>query len=387
MPYTKSRQLVSRIMAAPNKHKMKILVGLSGGVDSAVTAFLLKEQGHDVAGATMSIQDQSLKLSSKANSCISGDEKAQHEEIAKIADYLQIPFHIVDCRDEYKKQVLNNFRQEYLSGRTPNPCVRCNSFIKFGALLRECETQGIEFDKFATGHYARIVKPGTDHASTRYAIQIAADTQKEQSYFLYRLSQEQLAKLMFPLGGLTKAEVREIARRAGLFVSEKKESQDFCENYSELLGIADRKGNIVNTSGKVLGEHNGFWHFTVGQRRGLSIAAERPLYVIRIDSQSNEVVVGYDNEALTDSFAVTDIVSGLLDVQSMKSGEEQEMMVRVRSSQELKKCTIRVAQSTIPHNPSTEIICKLHEPQRAISPGQSAVFYRDNCILFGGVIA
>ncbi|MDR2337798.1 MAG: tRNA 2-thiouridine(34) synthase MnmA [Deltaproteobacteria bacterium] len=353
---------------------MKILVGLSGGVDSATAAYILKEAGHEVVGVTMAILDPGLKLNAKADSCLSADEATHIREAEDVAKFLDIPFYIIDCKEEYKKLVLENFKQEYLSGRTPNPCVRCNSLIKFGALLQGSARQGIRFDKFATGHYAQIVQH-----NGRYAIKRGGDPKKDQSYFIYRLSQEQLSNLMFPLGAYTKREVRELARSAGLPVSEKKESQDFYGgDYAELLGEPDRKGKIVDTHGKVLGEHNGFWYYTIGQRKGLGVSAESPLYVVDIDVSRNEVVLGYESESLKTSFEVESVVSGALDV--VEKVCQLDVLVKVRSAQIPKPAKITIEEG------GAKILCELSEPQRSITPGQSAVFYRDDLVLCGGVI-
>ncbi len=380
---------------------MKVLVGLSGGVDSAVAAFLLKEQGHDVVCVSMAVSGSDLQLSPKANSCLGGDETKRIEEARNVAAFLGLPFYEIDCRDEYRRIVLDNFKQEYLAGRTPNPCVRCNGLIKFGALLRESEKKGLQFDKFATGHYAQITE-----VNGRYAIQCAVDKKKDQSYFIYRLTQEQLAKLIFPLGTMTKQEVREVARAAKLPVSEKKESQDFYSgDYSELLEEKDRKGKIIDINGKVLGEHNGFWHYTIGQRKGLAVSADSPLYVIDINACNNEVVLGYESDALQDTFEVINITSSLLDVEKVENHDvEREVLVKVRSAQQLQHAIIKIVKNNsiisgelmnnqVSQNvsddifkSSVKIICKLKEPQRSITPGQSAVFYCGETVICGGVI-
>ncbi len=259
---------------------MKVLVGLSGGVDSSVTACLLKQQGYEVIGATMSIWDKNTHFSgdAHADSCFSPHEEQDIEAARALCKKIGIPYYVLDCSTRYKQMVLENFKHEYKAGRTPNPCVMCNSYIKFNALPEEAAAQGIEFDKFATGHYAQVC---FDETRNRYVIKRGLDHSKDQSYFLYRLSQEQLSKVLMPLGGLTKKRVRELAREFGLEVSDKPDSQDFYTgDINDILQNEPQVGNFVTRDGRVLGQHQGIWHYTVGQRRGMGIDAVRPLYVL-----------------------------------------------------------------------------------------------------------
>ena len=259
---------------------MKILVGLSGGVDSAVTALILKQQGHTVIGATMSIwgkDGMALKAGHK-NACYGPDEKEDIEQARKIAEQIGIPYHVFNCVEQYEKIVLENFKSEYIQGRTPNPCIWCNALVKFGVLPHIARENGIEFDKFATGHYARV-----EEINGKYLLKRGLAPRKDQSYFLYRLTQEQLKNIILPLGEYTKDEIRKIAKENGLLVAEKPDSQDFYDgDYNELLGVKEKEGNIVDVNGNILGHHKGIWNYTIGQRKGLGVSSTEPLYVLSL---------------------------------------------------------------------------------------------------------
>ncbi len=353
---------------------MKIAVGMSGGVDSSVAALILKEQGHDVVGITMSIWDGSFAYThSGKNACYGPDEKEDIAEAERICAQLDIPFHVIECSQEYKKIVIEYFKNEYLSARTPNPCIVCNQKIKFGNMLSTAKASGIEFDKFATGHYAKIEY---DEETDRHLLKKGADKNKDQSYFLYKLSQQQLAGTLFPLGGMTKGEVREIARSAGLPVSEKEESQDFYSgDYRELLNVASAEGEIVDMNGRVIGNHKGIWNYTPGQRRGLGIANSEPLYVVRLESSSNRVVAGTKNDICSNSFVVRDINWIALH----RVSRSFTASVKTRSTQSGDNCVVELINSF-------SVKVNFTDTGTSISPGQSAVFYDGDTVIGGGII-
>ncbi|UCH43183.1 MAG: tRNA 2-thiouridine(34) synthase MnmA [Dehalococcoidales bacterium] len=351
----------------------KVAVGMSGGVDSSVAAALLKEQGYQVCGVTMQTWNGGLTapLEPRHGCCGPGEEE-DIEDAQNVARTLGFPLHVLDMRQEYENEVLDYFRQEYLAGRTPNPCFRCNRRIKFDGLLARSREYGIEFDFFATGHYARIKH---DPDSRRYLLKKARDTSKDQSYFLASLSQEQLSHSLFPLGDYTKEAVRKIALELGLKVKNKPDSQDFISGgYQSLFGKTEA-GRILDGEGNVLGEHRGISGYTIGQRRGLGIAAREPLYVTAIDAEENTVRVGFRNELYQDS-----LVAGSLNwiaIDDLK--EPARLMARIRSAQNEVPATVTPLGEDMVH-------VTFSEPQMAITPGQVVVFYRGDTVVGSGII-
>ena len=313
---------------------MKVAVGLSGGVDSAVTALLLKEKGYEVVGVTMALGRD-------------GEEKSV-AEAREVAAKIGIPLEVADLATPWHREVLKYVSDDYLAGRTPNPCVRCNEFVKFGLLPRWAfATLGC--DLFATGHYARL-----DGARLFRGV----DRAKDQSYFLYRVAPEIRARTLFPLGELTKPEVREIGRRAGIAAAERADSQDFCGgDVKALVNAAPRPGAIVRASdGQVLGEHPGFWNYTVGMRKGLGLGGGgTPYYVLRLDAERNEVLVGTREESLRHDVELRDCVGEI----------DKSLPVKVRSAGEPRL---------------------LKDGVSGVAPGQSAVFYRGDEVVGGGII-
>lgn len=349
-----------------------VAVGLSGGVDSTLTALLMQEQGYKVIGLSMSIYNKDIPaLKPAGRSCYGPDEKQDIKDIAAWAKKRGIEPHIIDLSEEYKQVVLKYFKECYLSGKTPNPCIMCNEKMKFGLLADKAHQMGVEFDYFATGHYARIEKQGD-----RYVIRKAVDAKKDQSYFLYRLSQAQLARTLFPLGEWMKEHTRELARARGLIQAEKADSQDFyAGEYTDLLEQTPRAGKIVLTNGQVVGTHQGFWNYTVGQRKGLGVAHPVPLFVVDIDADKNEVIVGTAEALLTASCFVGSCNWVALDKSPI---EPIKVMVKYRS-----------AGAAVPATLVREgagVRVRFETPQRAVSKGQSAVFYQEDIVLGGGII-
>ncbi|MBQ8459848.1 tRNA 2-thiouridine(34) synthase MnmA [bacterium] len=351
---------------------MKVLVGLSGGVDSSVAALILKQQGYDVIGATMSIwgKDGMALKSGHKNACYGPDEKEDIEQARKIAEQIGIPYYVFNCVEQYEKIVLENFKSEYIQGRTPNPCVWCNALVKFGVLPHMAKLNGIDFDKFATGHYARV-----EEENGRYLLKRAIAPNKDQSYFLYRLKQEQLSNIILPLGGYTKDEIRKIAQNNGLEVAQKPDSQDFYDgDYNELLGIDEKEGNIVDTQGNILGKHKGIWNYTIGQRKGIGVSSTEPLYVLELRKNTNEVVIGPADKTFKKSLTAVNL--NWIGIENLL--KPMNVTAKIRSTQQPAEVKI------IPNG--DKVIAEFEQLQKSIAIGQSVVFYEGDTVLGGGVI-
>jgi tRNA-specific 2-thiouridylase len=369
-------------MSNVEKNRPLVVVAMSGGVDSSLAAFLLKEKGYQVVGISMKLWDFKE---------VGGDTHPDGRccsiealnDARAVCEKMKIPHYVVDFKNDFKKEVISNFVEEYKEGRTPNPCIICNTKIKWHCLWEKAKALGA--DSLATGHYARIKY---DENSKKFLLLKGIDPTRDQSYALWGLSQENLSKTMFPLGELTKKKVRAKAKEHGLKVAEKAESQEICfvadDDYPRFIkewlenqgqGEKIQPGPIFNLRGEKIGEHSGVPFYTIGQRRGLSIALGRPLYVVRIDADENAVYVGENDDLFQSNF----IVSNLNWIAFDDLEKEAECEIKIRYQHQPKEGTI---------SPLTkdQVMVRFKKPERAITPGQSAVFYQDDVVLGGGVI-
>jgi tRNA-specific 2-thiouridylase len=351
----------------------RVIVGMSGGVDSSVTAALLKQAGHDVTGVTLNVWPDlpNMPEIQREDACCA---LGAVEDARRVADKLDIPYYVLNFREVFEQRVIKDFVQTYASGRTPNPCIRCNQFIKFDALLVKARQLGADY--VATGHYARI-----EHGAPN-RLRKAMDAQKDQSYVLYVMSQDRLAAAMMPLGEFTKSHTRAVAAELGLSVADKPESQDICfvpfKRYTEFIELYApevlQPGPIVNRDGTVLGEHHGIALHTVGQRRGLGIATGQPLFVTQLEPATNTVVVGGPEELLTSRCVVEEV--------NWIEGEPSEAPMRALAKARYRSrevgCTVR--------REAAGLCVNFDEPQRAITPGQALVLYDGEYVLGGGTI-
>lgn len=346
--------------------KERVLVAMSGGVDSSVSALILKKSGYDVVGV-------SLKLLSDKKDDRSCCSLSSVEDARKVASILGIPFYVLDAKDIFKKTVIKNFIEEYINGRTPNPCIKCNKFIKFDYLYNIAKELNCKY--LATGHYARIKKQNEHFYLIR-----AKDKNKDQSYFLYILRQEQLKNLLFPVGDLLKDEVRSIAKKFNLPIHNKKESSDICfipkKKYAEFIiekaGYKPQEGDILDKDKKVIGKHKGIIYYTYGQRKKIGISSSSPLYVISIDKENNTISVGRKDDLLREKVIAKD-VNFIVDIEKFSN---ITCKVRYRSEETL--CKIDKLNSVIS--------ITLLKPLWGVTPGQSIVFYSEDIVLGGGII-
>ena len=353
----------------------KVVVGMSGGVDSSVAAYLLKEQGYDVIGVTMQIWQEEDACSVEENGGCCGLSAV--EDARRVASALEIPYYVMNFKKEFRENVIDYFTDEYLSGRTPNPCIACNRYVKWEALLNHSMAIGAEY--IATGHYARIERL----ANGRYTLRRSATLAKDQTYALYNLTQEQLAHTLMPVGAYAKDEIRSIAEKIGLLVADKPDSQDICfvpdGDYASFIrentGREIPEGNFVTPDGKILGRHKGIIHYTVGQRKGLGLALGYPAFVLEIRPDTNEVVIGTYEESLTHTVRADRI--NFMSVEDLT--EPRRVFAKIRYNHKGAWCTVEKTGED-------EIVCRFEEPQRAVTPGQAVVLYDREYVLGGGTI-
>jgi tRNA-uridine 2-sulfurtransferase len=366
---------------------MKIAIAMSGGVDSSAAAAILKDQGHELVGFTMQLWNQRRGISVDKDGeplpsrCCSLDDVY---DARRVAEELGFPFYVLNLEREFEHDVVQPFVASYLKGETPIPCVSCNSRLKFESLDRLALSLGCE--KVATGHYARVEY---DTEANRYRLFRGRNLQKDQSYFLWELTQDQLSRSLFPLGEMSKPEVRQVAREQNLAVAEKAESQEICfVPDGDYAGFIDRylaaedaaeqipgEGELIDSAGRVVGKHDGIHRFTVGQRRGIGIAAARPLYVISIDAPTNKVVIGGSDELLSTEFTATGV--NWIALENPTTPVRAEVRVRYRHEP--------VPATIVPQDHNRACVA-FDEPQRAITPGQATVFYNGDEVVGGGWI-
>jgi tRNA-uridine 2-sulfurtransferase len=364
-----------------------IAVAMSGGVDSSTVAAMLRAEGHQVIGLTMQLWNQRRLAGHPGmpeaveGRCCSLDDVY---DARRVAETIGIPYYVVNHENRFERDVVRPFVQEYLSGRTPIPCSLCNNHLKFDQLL--IVAQQIGADAVATGHYARVA---FEHERGRWLLKRPRDRSKDQTYFLFGLTQEQLSRTLFPLGGMTKPEVRERARQHGLALAEKPDSQEICfvpgGDYKKFLdaylaeqgeSLPDTGGELVTTDGRVIGEHSGIHHFTVGQRKGLGVATGSPLYVLEIKGDRRQVIVGEQENLYSRTLLARRI--NLISVEQLR--EPMRVTVKIRHRHE-------PAVATIEKTRADEILVTFDQPQRAITPGQAAVFYDGEVVVGGGWIS
>ena len=360
-------------MASEGQRRERVLVGMSGGVDSSATAALLLEQGFDVVGVTLKLWPQDCVNRAEDKCC--GPQAVM--DARSVSASLGIPYYLIDESAEFQQRVIRYFADEYRAGRTPNPCVMCNQHLKFGTLLDRARQLGC--DRIATGHFARVDRT----PEGRVLLRRGRDLRKDQSYFLFSLRQNQLSKVLFPLGEKSKSDTREVARECGLRTADKEESMEICfvpdKDYGHFLEqsklVERHRGEIVDTAGKLLGHHEGIEFYTIGQRRGLGITSPKPQYVVELDAVNNRVVVGDDSDLSRTDFTV-DTCNWIPWDQPPGPFE----------------CTAKIrynhpgAAATVTPGPDGTAAVRMHEPARAVTPGQACVFYQDDLVVGGGWI-
>lgn len=353
----------------------KVVVGMSGGVDSSVAAYLLKEQGYEVIGVTMEIWQK------ESNACVEREGGccglSAVQDARRVADVLGIPHYVMNFRDIFQEKVIDYFVKEYQAGRTPNPCIACNRYVKWEALLHRSLEIGADY--IATGHYARILKL----PNGRYTIARSESVRKDQSYALYNLTQEQLSHTLMPVGAYDKEQIRKIAAEQNLKVAQKPDSQEICfipdNNYKRFLeeetGKKSCEGNFVDVSGKVIGKHKGITHYTIGQRKGLDLAFGHPVFVTEIRPETNEVVIGESEDVFAGGLLAENLQYMAVDHYE----EGQRMMAKIRYSDKGQMCTVKKLQDDT-------MTVVFDQKVRAATPGQAVVFYQDDRVLGGGTI-
>lgn len=356
--------------------KKKVMIGMSGGVDSSVAAAVLLEQGYDVIGVTMQIwPDMNEERKKAEGGCCS---LSAVDDARMVANKLGIPYYVMNFKDVFEKRVINYFKDEYLKGRTPNPCIACNRYVKFDELLQKAVAMGIDY--IATGHYAIIEY---DSKIERFLLKKSVTDKKDQTYALYNLTQDQLSRTLMPIGNYTKDRVREIAEELGLIVASKPDSQEICfvedNDYGRFIcentDYKIKPGYFVDIHGNVLGRHKGIVHYTIGQRKGLGIALGKPMFVVEIDVENNRVILGDETEVFSNSLIASDLNFISID----KPVDTLRVKAKVRYS-------AREADANVIPLEDGKVRVDFDNPQRAITPGQSVVFYDGDVVVGGGVI-